>query len=202
LVALKWSDIPKQPPRCSRGTEQAPVRGNPVSVGLVRGDLVSGGLVRGDLVARSPHSPRPYPRTSSFSAGIERSYPLDPVRAGPERDPSARRSARRAGSRESGRSGRPARRTPRKFLWRRIVLVFAIAVSGAVIWDLGSRVIAIAGAEPSRAGSHVYLVRPGDTIWSIAVKSAHGGDPWRTVNQLETEIGGGVLQPGERLELP
>ncbi len=82
------------------------------------------------------------------------------------------------------------------------MLVFAIAVSGAVIWDLGSRVIAIAGAEPSRAGSHVYLVRPGDTIWSIAVKSAHGGDPWRTVNQLETEIGGGVLQPGERLELP
>jgi hypothetical protein len=202
LVALKWSEIPKQPPKWSRGTEQAPVCGDPVCGDQVNGDPISGDPARGDLVARSPHGPRPFPRTRSFSAGIERSYPVDRVRPEPERHPSARRSGGQAGPRETGRSGRPARRTPRRFLWRRTVLVFAIAVSGAVIWDLGSRVVAIAGAEPSLAGSHVYLVRPGDTIWSIAVKSAHGGDPWRTVNKLETEIGGGVLQPGERLELP
>lgn len=87
-------------------------------------------------------------------------------------------------------------------MWRRSLVVLAIACLGAVIWDVGSRVVAIAGAEPSPAGQHVYVVRPGDTIWSIAVRSAHGGDPWRTVNRLETEIGGGVLQPGERLVLP
>jgi len=87
-------------------------------------------------------------------------------------------------------------------VWRRTLVVLAIACLGAVIWDVGSRVIAVAGAEPSPASQHVYIVRPGDTIWSIASRSAHGGDPWRIVNRLETEIGGGVLQPGERLVLP
>jgi LysM domain len=93
-------------------------------------------------------------------------------------------------------------RARKKFLWRRALVVFVIACSGAVVWDLGARVVAIAGAEPSPAGQRVYVVRPGDTIWSIATRSARGGDPWRMVNRLETEVGGGVLQPGERLVLP
>jgi hypothetical protein len=51
-------------------------------------------------------------------------------------------------------------------------------------------------------GAHAYVAVPGDTIWSIAVRFAHGGDPRPLVERLETEIDGGTLQPGQRLAVP
>jgi hypothetical protein len=46
------------------------------------------------------------------------------------------------------------------------------------------------------------VATPGDTVWSIAVRFAHGGDPRPLADRLEAEIGGGVLQPGQRLAVP
>jgi hypothetical protein len=43
---------------------------------------------------------------------------------------------------------------------------------------------------------------PGDTVWSIAVRFAHDGDPRPLADRLEAEMGGGVLQPGQRLAVP
>jgi hypothetical protein len=50
--------------------------------------------------------------------------------------------------------------------------------------------------------SRTYVAAPGDTVWSIAVRFARGGDPRPLVDRLEAEIGGRMLQPGQRLTVP
>jgi LysM repeat protein len=55
------------------------------------------------------------------------------------------------------------------------------------------------GAGPARS----YVVRPGDTLWSIAARH-YAGDPRDGVWQLERRNGldGATVSPGERLILP
>lgn len=50
--------------------------------------------------------------------------------------------------------------------------------------------------------SQIYVARPGDTIWAVAVMFGKGSDPRPLADQLEAEIGGGVLQPGQHLSVP
>ncbi len=55
------------------------------------------------------------------------------------------------------------------------------------------------GAGPER----VYVVRPADTLWSIAA-AHYGGDPREAVWELRrrNHLVGTTLRPGERLVLP
>ena len=55
------------------------------------------------------------------------------------------------------------------------------------------------GAGPERT----YVVRPADTLWSIAAKT-YAGDPRQGVWELErrNHLGSDVLRPGQRLVLP
>jgi len=55
------------------------------------------------------------------------------------------------------------------------------------------------GAGPKRT----YVVRPADTLWSIAARSV-GGDPRQGVWQLEqlNHLSSTTLRPGQRLLLP
>ena len=56
---------------------------------------------------------------------------------------------------------------------------------------------------PSRAvAAHVYVVRPGDTLWSIAGRVHPGADPRPLAQALTSELGGADLRPGESLQLP
>ena len=50
--------------------------------------------------------------------------------------------------------------------------------------------------------AHVYVVQPGDTLWSIAARLRPGADPRPLVQALTAELGGAGLQPGEALQLP
>ncbi len=118
-----------------------------------------------------------------------------------------------------GRAGSVVRRRQRTFFWRRVIAVSVIAGLGAMVWLATGRLVSAAGAqapqsqrclsgglpgEAQTAGScgQVYVARPGDTIWAIAVAYSRGGDPRPLVANLESEIGGGALQPGERLVVP
>ncbi len=47
-----------------------------------------------------------------------------------------------------------------------------------------------------------YVVQPGDTLWSIALRLDPTGDPRPVVAKLEAEIGGDNVVPGEHLVLP
>jgi hypothetical protein len=118
-----------------------------------------------------------------------------------------------------GMPGRAARRRPRTFFWRRAIAVTVLVGLGAMAWLATGRLVSAAGAQapqgqPCLSGGvpgvgqsaascgQVYVAKSGDTIWSIAVAYGRGGDPRPLVANLESQIGGGVLQPGERLVLP
>ncbi len=74
---------------------------------------------------------------------------------------------------------------------------FLIAVVAVVAW--ASFVRPSESASPERA----YVVRPADTLWSIAVDH-YAGDPRAAIWNLRQRNGltGTTLQPGQRLILP
>jgi hypothetical protein len=79
-------------------------------------------------------------------------------------------------------------------MFGRVLIAVVLAV---VAWAIVARSSSGAGHE------QVYVVRPADTLWSIA--SAHySGDPRAAIWKLEQRNGlhGTVIAPGERLVLP
>jgi hypothetical protein len=92
---------------------------------------------------------------------------------------------------------------------RRLVLALsscAALVALALPWGgAGGHPLATPG--PVLAGAAVrpgavYVVQPGDTMWSIAQRLDPTADPRVLVSQLETQVGSDTLQPGERIHLP
>jgi LysM repeat protein len=75
-------------------------------------------------------------------------------------------------------------------------LLIVVVVAGAL---LASLVRTVHGAGPERT----YVVKPADTLWSIAVRT-YAGDPREGVWQIEQRNGlrSATLRPGERLVLP
>ena len=47
----------------------------------------------------------------------------------------------------------------------------------------------------------MYVVQPGDTVWTIAHRLDPTGDPRATVDRIVALNGGAALQPGQRLRL-
>jgi LysM repeat protein len=79
-------------------------------------------------------------------------------------------------------------------MFARIVVIVAL-LTLAVAW--GARRSDGAGPE------QIYVVKSGDTLWSIAV-SHYGGDPREAVWRLEdrNHLTGSLVQAGQRLRLP
>jgi hypothetical protein len=59
-------------------------------------------------------------------------------------------------------------------------------------------------ARPAKRWEHVYVVRPGDTVWSIAVGAAGGADPRDVVDAIAIRNGidAGAIVPGQALVIP
>jgi LysM repeat protein len=75
--------------------------------------------------------------------------------------------------------------------------ILLIAVAALVLWGVVARASEGAGAE------RTYVVRPHDTLWSIAARF-YAGDPREGIWKLERRNGltGSVLAPGQRLRVP
>ena len=75
--------------------------------------------------------------------------------------------------------------------------ILMISVAALVLWGVVAR--ASNGAGPER----VYIVKPHDTLWSIAVQT-YAGDPregiWKI--QRRNELAGATIVPGEHLVVP
>ena len=92
---------------------------------------------------------------------------------------------------------------------RRVLLatvIGAVLVALALPWGgAGGRPLATSG--PVLAGAATvahadYIVQPGDTLWSIAVRLDPSGDPRVVVGELEAQTGSDTVAPGQHLHLP
>ena len=85
---------------------------------------------------------------------------------------------------------------------RRLVLVLsATAIAGA--WA-GPVAGALGGPETVQVARTSYVVRSGDTLWSIAGILSPGEDPRRLVDAMAAvnEVDPGALVPGQTLIVP
>jgi hypothetical protein len=59
-----------------------------------------------------------------------------------------------------------------------------------------------ATSGPQAATAQAWVVKPGDTIWSIATSLEPRGDVRPLVDRLYKEVGGAPLYPGETIPIP
>lgn len=84
-------------------------------------------------------------------------------------------------------------------------LVVVAAQAGAA---LGGSPLAAPGRHPTpaaadaAAGVRRVVVRPGDSLWSIAERLAPGDDPRPVVDEIEQARGDAPLEPGETILWP
>jgi LysM repeat protein len=104
----------------------------------------------------------------------------------------------------------PPRRRHAVYRRRRVVVVVAAlllslilglaAVGAATV--LGGAASDGTGATPAPASTaDVYVVQPGDTLWTIARSLQPEGDVRGLVDRLDEAHGPGPLRPGERLAI-
>jgi nucleoid-associated protein YgaU len=133
--------------------------------------------------------------------------PVAPIGPLPQSEPDRRRHQvrpTRAGCVVDGRKARPSVAVRR----RRVLLgtvATGLLVALALPWSGTGGSLATPG--PALAGEAVaahsaYVVQPGDTLWSIAVRLDPTGDPRPVVAKLESELGSDNVVPGEQLVLP
>jgi len=79
-------------------------------------------------------------------------------------------------------------------MFGKIILLAALTL---IAWAIVAR--ASQGAGPTVR----YTVKPGDTLWSIAVRH-YAGDPRDGIWKIErrNHLTGAVIQPGQRLLIP
>jgi len=73
-----------------------------------------------------------------------------------------------------------------------------------ILLCLAALAVGFAARGSSGAGpQHTYVVRPGDTLWSVAQRT-YAGDPREGVWKLEqrNHLAGATIVPGEKLVLP
>jgi Tfp pilus assembly protein FimV len=79
-----------------------------------------------------------------------------------------------------------------------VTVVVAGLLSGPVASAMGI------GVEAGGNGSRTYVVRPGDTLWSIATRFAPSRDPRPVVDAIRSANGvdPAALVPGQQLSIP
>jgi LysM repeat protein len=83
------------------------------------------------------------------------------------------------------------------------MFVSRLIVTGAVLVVIVLAALGAARPSSGAAPETRYVVRPGDTLWEIAV-DRYGGDPREAVWKIEqrNDLHGQPLQPGQLLVLP
>ena len=99
----------------------------------------------------------------------------------------------------------PRRQVSLEVRRRRTFLVLMALLLGVLALPLGG-----AGGTSHAPGSALagtghpaaYVVRPGDTLWTIAERVDPTGDPRPLVARMEAELGTDTVVPGEEVRLP
>lgn len=103
--------------------------------------------------------------------------------------------------RQRGTHPRACRRATTTFLRRRLALaglvLGLVVVAGQVGAALGGSPLAVPERSAPLVRSVDVVVRPGDTLWSVAQRFVPGGDPRPVVDELAADRHGAPLLPGE-----
>lgn len=119
---------------------------------------------------------------------------------------SVRRVERRAAAPATGR--RPVQRVSRATYWCRrafvaalvVGLVLVMAQAGAALGGSSLATPERSTTSASSASVRHTVVRPGDSLWSVASRLAPGSDPRPVVDALSDARDGAPLVPGETVE--
>lgn len=95
-----------------------------------------------------------------------------------------------------------ARRRRRAVVMATIAAALVAGLSLPLAFVGGAPLDAHPGINAPAASGSVYVVRPGDTLWSIASRFAQGGDPRPLARALAKETGSAAVVPGERIAIP
>jgi hypothetical protein len=86
------------------------------------------------------------------------------------------------------------------------VLALGLLVALAAPWASGAKsgfsATSPAPAVPTLSAHSLYIVQPGDTLWSIAQRLDPQSDPRPVVALLSAQVGSDTVSPGEHLRLP
>ncbi len=92
------------------------------------------------------------------------------------------------------------------YLRRRLVAGVLLILVGAALWTVVTWAAnSSVGVDPvgadrrGAAATEVYIVQPGDTLWSIAGRLGGDGDRRATVDRLAERNGGSAITVGQRL---
>jgi len=103
--------------------------------------------------------------------------------------------------------GRPVQRVSRATYWCRRAFVAALVVGLVLVMAqagaaLGGSSLATPGRSTTSSATVVRhtVVRPGDSLWSVASRLAPGSDPRPVVDALSQARDGAPLVPGETVE--
>ncbi|TMK65434.1 MAG: LysM peptidoglycan-binding domain-containing protein [Actinobacteria bacterium] len=91
-------------------------------------------------------------------------------------------------------------RMSRTHVRRRLLAISMLALASGLAWVVPAGGVA---ASPTRPAQQRYVVRPGDTLWSIA-RGIQDGDPRALVDAIQAANGAdpGALAPGQVLLIP
>jgi len=78
------------------------------------------------------------------------------------------------------------------------VRMLMLSLAAVVLWAV------FAHSSGASAPSHRYVVKPSDTLWSIAVRTSAGEDPRRAIYDLQqrNHLDGTTIEPGQVLVVP
>ena len=86
---------------------------------------------------------------------------------------------------------------------RRLTALCVAAGLAAVLSGPVANAVGVGGA-PEEPPSRTYVVRPGDTLWSLAARFAPRTDPRVVVDAIASanDVDPGALVPGQQLSIP
>jgi LysM repeat protein len=85
---------------------------------------------------------------------------------------------------------------------RLVALCAAVGIAGVLSGSVANAV-GVGGTQQAKA-SRTYVVRPGDTLWSIATRFERSTDPRIVVDAISSanRVDPGGLVPGQQLSIP